>query len=122
MEFDLRKVAQFIRRAESEDLLDRVTVYREGMEPAAVDLMENELARRGYSPAEIADHDRGRRETAIMQPDGTALRCSFCDRPAVCRGRGWVRLWGRLPVFPKMFARCGVHAGKPGNVPTDENG
>ena len=46
MELDLNKVARYIRRAETEELLDRVTVYRDGMEPAAVDLMENELALR----------------------------------------------------------------------------
>ncbi|HJZ60309.1 MAG TPA: hypothetical protein VKE74_35525, partial [Gemmataceae bacterium] len=97
------------RRAETEDLLDRVTVYREGMEPAALDLMEMELDRRGWSREEIAEHDRQRRETAIMLPDGTAMRCSFCDRPAVLHGWGWHRLFGRVPVFPWIFAYCDLH-------------
>ena len=35
MRFELRRVAEFIRRADTEELLDRVTIYREGMEPAA---------------------------------------------------------------------------------------
>src|SRR5438045_621029 len=109
MELNLKLVAQYIRGADTEELLDRVTVYREGMEPAALDLMEMELDRRGVSREEIAEHDRQRRETAIMLPDGTALRCSFCDRPAVVRAVGWHRLFGRLPVFPRMFARCAVH-------------
>lgn len=113
MELDLKKVAEFIRRAESEDLLDRVTVYRDGMEPAAVDLMEGELARRGFRPADIDDHDRRRRETAILLPDGTALRCSFCDRPAVLQARGWFRLWRVIPVFPKVFAYCDTHHSPP---------
>ena len=103
MWFDLKRVAAYIRGADTEDLLDRVTVYREGMEPAALDLMEIELDRRGVTRDDIADHDRARRETAIMLPDGTALRCSFCDRPAVIRGRGWHKLFGRVPVFPRVF-------------------
>jgi len=108
--FDLKRVAEFIRRADTEELLDRVTVYREGMEPAALDLMEMELDRRGITREAMAEHDRARRETAIMLSDGTALRCNFCDRPAVVQARGWHRLFGRVPVFPRVFARCAEHA------------
>ena len=110
MRLDLRKVAEFIRRADTEELLDRVTVYREGMEPAALDLMEGELDRRGISRAAIAEHDAERRATAIMLPDGTAMRCSFCNRPAVVQARGWHRLFGLIPIFPRIFARCALHS------------
>ena len=109
MRLDLKRVAEFIRRAETEELLDRVTVYREGMEPAALDLMEGELDRRGVSRGHIADHHAERRRTAIMLPDGTALRCSFCHRPAIVEARGWHRLFGRVPIFPRLFAYCSVH-------------
>jgi len=109
MKFDLRRVAEFIRGAESEDLLDRVTIYRAGMEPAALDLMELELDRRGFTRDDIADHDRQRRESAILLPDGTALRCNFCDRPATLKRWGWQRLFHRIPVFPRVFAYCEVH-------------
>jgi hypothetical protein len=109
MELNLKRVAEFIRKAETEELLDRVTVYREGMEPAALDLMEMELDRRGVSRDDIADHDEKRRESAIILVDGTALRCSFCNRPAIVRARGWHRLFGRVPVFPRVFARCELH-------------
>jgi hypothetical protein len=107
--FDLKAVAQYIRKAETEELLDRVTVYREGMEPAALDLMEGELDRRGVTRDQIAEHDASRRATAILLDDGTALRCSHCDRPAVVRAWGWHRLFGRVPVFPRRFALCAVH-------------
>lgn len=117
MRFDLRKVASYIREAESEDLLDRVTIYREGMEPVALDLMEMELDRRGVTREQIAEHDLHRRESAIMLDDGTALRCSFCDRPAIVRGRGWHRLFGRVPIFPRIYARCERHAPRPANDP-----
>ena len=107
--FDLKAVARYIRKAETEELLDRVTVYRAGMEPAALDLMEGELDRRGVTRDQIAEHDAARRATAILHPDGTAVRCSFCDRPAVVRAWGWHRLFGRLPIFPRRFALCAVH-------------
>ena len=110
MRLDLRRVAEYIRRADTEELLDRVTVYREGMEPAALDLMEGELDRRGVTREEIAAHDVRRRQTAIFLPDGTAKRCSFCDRPAVKQARGWHRLFGLVPVFPRLFAYCEVHS------------
>jgi hypothetical protein len=110
MAFDLSTVAEFARKADTEDLLDRVTVYRDGMEPAAVDLMENELWRRGVQPDELADHERERRERMVVGRDGHPIRCAVCDRPAESRRWGWYRLWGRVPVFPWVIARCGVHA------------
>jgi hypothetical protein len=110
MEFNLKRVAEFIRGAATEELLDRVTVYREGMEPAALDLMEGELDRRGITREEIAAHDARLRETAIMLPDGTAMRCSFCSSPAVVRARRWHRVFGVVPVFPTKFAYCAFHA------------
>ena len=109
MDFDLHSVAEHIRSAKTEELLDRVTVYREDMEPAAVDLMENELARRGLTRDEIEDHDRTRRESAILLDDGTALPCSFCERPAVLRAWAWHRLWNRVPLFPRLFSYCDLH-------------
>jgi hypothetical protein len=115
MQFDLRIVAQKIRTAGTEELLDRVTVYRDGMEPAAVDLMENELARRGVSPDQIHRHGERRRRSAVFLPDGTAQHCSFCNRPAVSSGWGLHRLWGLVPVFPRRFWYCTVHlaSGRP---------
>lgn len=109
MDLDLRKVAGNLKTATDEELLDRVTVFRTAMEPAAVDLIEGYLAKRGVTPAEIAAHDADRRATAVIGPDGAAVRCSFCNRPAVEVGRGWHRLWGWVPLFPRLFARCGVH-------------
>lgn len=112
MRFDLKRVAEYVHRAETEELLDRVTVYREGMEPAALDLMEGELDRRGVSRGDISEHDAKRRASAIMLADGTALRCSCCSRPAVKQARRWYRVFGLLPVFPKVFAYCELHSPK----------
>ena len=109
MEFNLKTVAEFVRKADEEELLDRVTVYREEMEPAAVDLMENELWRRGVTPDEVAVHAEERRERLVMSKDGYAVRCRYCDRPAVSRRWGWYRLWGRVPVLPWLLSRCATH-------------
>jgi hypothetical protein len=109
MQLDLKTVAAFVRTADTEDLLDRVTVYRDGMEPAAVDLMENELWRRGLTLDEVADHETERRERMVIRADGSPVRCSFCDRPAITKRWGWFKLWRRVPIFPRLFPRCGVH-------------
>ena len=111
MDFQLKRVAEYIRRADTEELLDRVTVYREGMEPAALDLMEGELDRRGVTREDIAEHDAKRRACAIMLPDGTALRCSFCDRPAVRQARRWHRMRMRVPLLPLLIGRANVPLG-----------
>jgi len=110
MHLNLKRIAEYIRSAPTEELLDRVTVYREGMEPAALDLMEGELDRRGITREEIAAHDAKRRKSAILLADGTAMRCSFCNRPAVMQARRWHRLFGLIPIFPKVFAYCEEHS------------
>ncbi len=111
MDFQLKRVAEYIRRAPTEELLDRVTVYREGMEPAALDLMEGELDRRGVSREQIAEHDAKHRAAAIMLPDGTAMRCSFCDRPAVRQARAWHRMKLRIPLIALLLGRADVPLG-----------
>ena len=51
METNLDRVRANVQAASTEDLLDRATVYREGMEPEALDLIEAELRRRGVTAA-----------------------------------------------------------------------
>ncbi len=109
--FDLKTVAAFIRKAETEDLLDRVTVYREEMEPAAVDLMENELWQRGLTREAVDAHAEQRAKT-IRRGDGTIRRCELCDRPAVSYRWGWHKLYGKIPLFPCFLPRCEEHGGK----------
>jgi hypothetical protein len=109
MLFDLRRVEANAREAATEDLLDRVTVYRAGMEPAALRIIEAELRRRDITANEIETHARERERETRMLPDGTAARCSFCHRPALAEAWGWHRLWGRLPLFPRRHRYCREH-------------
>src|SRR5205085_8078170 len=100
LELNLERVQANVRKAETEDLLDRATVYRAGMEPAALELIDAELRARGVGEAEIAAHVR-RRSMTLYGADGLALKCGECRRPAVVRKWGWHRLWGLLPLFPR---------------------
>jgi hypothetical protein len=129
MALDLQPVAEYIRRADTEELLDRVTIYRDDMEPAAVDLMENELWRRGLTRERVADHAADRRKGLLWDPDGRVVRCAYCDRPAVSKRWGlfrpqrrvptalWFTPWGLLlfvfwsvpRFYPWPIARCAVH-------------
>ena len=115
MRMDLGKVLANVRQASTEDLLDRATVYRDGMEPDALHLIDRELVERGVSPDEIAEHARRRQETLIADARGWPVKCEKCDRPAVVRQWGWHRLWGKLPIFPRRMAFCAEHA--PGKAP-----
>jgi len=107
--FDLKRVAEYIHKATTEELLDRVTVYRDGMEPAALDLMEGELDRRGVTREQIAEFGTVRWATAIRTADARVVRCDFCDRPAVIRAWSWYRLFGRVPIYPAQFTCCAEH-------------
>ena len=110
MNLDLRIVAENIRKTDTEELLDRVTVYRAGMEPAAVDLIYAELSNRGVHEDQIAEHHHQRQTDVLFQADGTAIVCSFCDRPAIVQAQGWHKLWGKVPLFPRLLAYCDRHA------------
>ncbi len=118
MQYDRQRVRENVRQADTEDLLDRATVYRADMEPDALDLIEQELSRRGVTAAEIEAHARRRQEAGLCDDGGMPARCSFCDRPAVARGWGWHRYRGRwlprllrdrLPLFPRRFWYCAEH-------------
>jgi hypothetical protein len=109
MLFDLERVKANVRKATTEDLLDRVTVYRAGMEESALEVIEDELRARNIRSADIDAHAERRRQETQLLPDGTAVACSFCHRPAVAEGWGWQRLWGFLPVFPRFYHYCSEH-------------
>ncbi len=109
MKLDLEAVAAWIRRAETDELLDRATVFRPEMEPEAVDLVLAELSRRGISDAKIEGHASARLACAVIRPDGTVERCRFCDRPAAVRAWKWWRLFRIVPVFPVPMPVCERH-------------
>jgi len=108
MRLDPERVRANAARAATIDLLDRITVYRAGMEPEALALIEAELASRGVDSAAIRRHAESRSE-ALMSAEGCAEKCSLCHAPALVRRWGWFKLWGRLPVLPWHFRYCGDH-------------
>jgi hypothetical protein len=109
MPFDADQVEKNARAAATPDLLDRVTVYREGMEPDALLIIEAELRQRGVSTAEVHAHAEEAWGEVLVDAKGIALRCSFCPAPAVSAHWGWHCAWGLVPVFPRSFRYCRVH-------------
>jgi hypothetical protein len=115
MQFDAERVLLNVRQSTTEDLLDRVTAYREEMEPEALRIIEAELSDRGVTAEQVEVHaEQYRCETTF--PPGEVYRCSFCRRPALIQAWGWHRLWGRLPLFPRLLRYCRKHRpeGTPG--------
>lgn len=109
MQFDDQKVLLNVRKAETADLLDRVTAYRAGMEPAAVELIEDELASRGVTPEQIEAHAECYRGRCVTDESGAAQMCSQCRRPAVAGALGWHFVFGVVPLFPRHFYYCDDH-------------
>lgn len=110
MALDLERVRENVAAADTEDLLDRATVYRDGMEPEALELIDAELRLRGVGEGRIAAH-RARRAGSLGAADGLALCCGLpgCSRPAVEWRWGWNRGWSVMPVFPRLQPFCEVH-------------
>lgn len=109
-EAELVRVRANVAKSSTEDLLDRVTVYRDGMEPDALDLIEAELRRRGIGVETITAHEAGRRATMKTDADGQPRLCHACRRPAVVVRWVWFRAWGLLPLFPLRAGFCAEHA------------
>ena len=109
MELDTAAVRANAARADTEDLLDRVTVYRAGMDPVALDIIRAELAGRGLTAADEVEHALNREADAVLVRDGVAVHCTFCDKPAVRERLALHRLWGWLPVVPRRTAYCADH-------------
>ena len=112
MEWDLQKLLVNIRKADTDELLDRITAYRPGLERDAIDMVEQELHRRGVAAERIAEHWELCRRDCIFHADGTAKMCSYCRKPAVREGWGWHKIFGKLPVFPRPLCCCQVHSAK----------
>ncbi len=134
MDFDPERVRINARQATTEDLLDRVTVYRKGMEAEAVDIIEEELRDRGVEQEQIEAH-AGMRGDVIYDANGIAVCCSFCERPAIHQAWGWHRMQGRglagfvglfgiitlLPLYwPRFMSYCAEHLPKPKPSPGPE--
>jgi hypothetical protein len=106
--FDAERVAKNAHEATTEDLLNRITLYRHGMEPDALGIIETELRERGIGGREIDEHEARLRDVQ-RDEQGMALRCSLCPAPAVAVRWGWHRMWGTVPVFPRRWWYCREH-------------
>src|SRR5579862_8203890 len=99
MKLDTEKVWLNARQASTEDLLDRVTIYRGGMEPDALAIIEAELGDRGITAQAIEAHERAFSKGCLRDADGAVLECSRCRKPAVAEKWAWHFVWGLVPVF-----------------------
>jgi hypothetical protein len=116
MMFDAERVRANVRQATTEDLLDRATVYAEGMEPEALDIIETELRRRGVTWADQKAHAERHQAQSRLAGEGSPPRCRYCPRAAVVRAWGWHWLPGFLPGFPLpwLYYYCEAHAPRRG--------
>lgn len=64
MPIDEQLVRESVRRACTNELLDSITLHRQGMEPEALPIIEEELLSRGITPARIEKHRVARRSEA----------------------------------------------------------
>jgi hypothetical protein len=94
------------------ELLDRVTVLQEQMDPDALELMQAELAGRGVGPEEIGAHARELRLLVVKGKDGLPATCYVCGRAAVAQIETWHRLLGIVPLFRRQVFLCLDHAPK----------
>jgi hypothetical protein len=108
MAVDLERIRQYAEKASTEELLDRVTVFRAGMEPEAIVVIETELHRRGVDQEKVAEFEQLRRRDGLIGGD-VPRTCSYCDRPAIVRAWGFARGRSLLPIIPWRFSYCEEH-------------
>src|SRR6516164_2713100 len=107
---DLDRVRANVAKATTADLLERATVYRDGMEPAALDLIETELRRRCVSYQKQAEFGDAHEKVVLRASDDSPVRCWLCPHAAVEWHWGWRRLFGIVPLFPMRFPYCERHS------------
>lgn len=98
-----------IRAMPSPELLDRVTVLRDQIDPEALELLHAELASRGIGPDEIGAHQREMKLKVIQHPDGMPAVCHQCGRAATFSRPEWHKLLGLVPLFPRQRYWCEEH-------------
>ena len=113
IELNLDRIRGNVQKAATEDLLDRATVFRGEMEPEALTLIDAELINRGVTVEQLQAHIDGRKDV-MTRADGTVIKCSFCYRPAISQEWGWHKLFGWLPILPRIYSRCHDHASTAG--------
>lgn len=114
MEWNPEKVLANVRNADTDDLIDRITAYRNGMELEAIEMIEAELRRRGVGEPVIEARRQVYLRECLCYSDGTAMMCSFCRLPAVAEAWGWHKLWKLVPLCPRRFRYCKIH--RPANL------
>ena len=108
MKFEIDRVRSNVRRADTEDLLDRITVYRLALEPEAIDVIMAELKHRGLAESDIRRHESARSDV-VVDKFGIPRPCTVCRRPASAAEWGWHRLFNLIPLFPRRLYRCEHH-------------
>jgi len=108
-ELDVNRVRANVAKATTADLLERATIYRDGMEPAALDIIETELRRRGVSYQEQAAFGEAHEKAVLRHADGSPVRCHLCRRAAVGEHWDWWKWFGIVPVFPMRYPYCDRH-------------
>lgn len=104
----IERLKETAKKEETVDLLNSVTVYRSGLEPEAIAVLEAELASRKVTAKQIQEHE-DRLQHVLRDDQGMALSCAYCRSPAVAQQWQWHRLWGKIPVFPRYVACCESH-------------
>lgn len=109
MELDLERVRASAKEADTEDLLNRVTVFRGGMEEAALEVLEEELRTRGVGAEEVREYANRMRPLVLWERPGLAARCHLCDSPATRLEWRWRRFLGLVPLFRRQVPCCPIH-------------
>jgi ATP-dependent helicase YprA (DUF1998 family) len=117
MRLDPKRVEANARAAATEDLLDRITIHRAGMDAEALPIIEKELRARGVGGEAIRAHEQLRQQAGTMEAGDFAAKCCKCARPAVARVVHWHRLWDLIPVFPRPGYFCAEHLPKRSREP-----
>ncbi|MCS7166146.1 MAG: hypothetical protein RMI91_12665 [Gemmatales bacterium] len=108
-ELNTKRLLANAARADTLELMDRVTVLREHLEAEALEIAEAELARRGITPEEIAAHGRKWKHRVLRDENGMVWCCSWCGRAAVAEEIGWHRWLGLIPIWRRRYRYCETH-------------
>ena len=105
---DPESMRRNIQEAATDDLLDRATAYRADMDAEAIELIEQELHKRGVTAAQIAEHREAVERECVLDANGSAKMCMVCRKPAVREVWGWHKIMNTIPIFARARKRHAV--------------
>ena len=102
------QVRKFAALAETNDLIERVTIQRDDLDPEALTIIMQELLSRNISAETVSEYEKSR-DKFLYDSQGKPRLCNICGRPAISSIKSWLKFLRIVPIMPITEYCCEAH-------------